>query len=89
MAVGAGTGQIFRMIIGEGLRVSLLGLALGLAAAVYLARAASSLLFGVSATDPSTLAAVSLLLIIVGAAACYFPARRAMRVDPNVALRQE
>jgi predicted permease len=87
MAIGAQAGDIFRMIIGEGLRLSLTGLALGLMGAWWLTRAGSSLLFGVTATDPLTFATVSLVLTAVATAACYFPARRAMRVDPIVALR--
>jgi len=87
LAIGAQAGDIFRMIIGEGLRLSLTGLALGLVGAWWLGRAGSSLLFGVTATDPLTFAAVSLALTAVAAAACYLPARRAMRVDPIVALR--
>jgi predicted permease len=87
MAIGAQPGNIFRMMIGEGLRLSLTGLALGLLGAWWLGSAASSLLFGVDASDPLTYMAVSLLLAAVATAACYFPARRAMRVDPIVALR--
>jgi len=86
MAIGAQPGEIFRMMIGEGLILSLIGLALGLLGAWWLGQAASSLLFGVTATDPLTFTAVSLLLTTVAAAACYFPARRAMQVDPIVAL---
>ena len=89
MAVGAQAGEIFRMIIGEGLKLSLTGLVLGLVGALWLGRAGSSLLFGVTATDPLTFMIVSLLLTAVAAAACYFPARRAMKVEPIVALRQE
>jgi len=89
MAVGAQAGDIFRMVISEGLKLSLTGLVLGLVGALCLGRAGSSLLFGVTATDPLTFIAVSLLLIAVAAAACYFPARRAMKVEPIVALRQE
>ena len=87
MAIGAQAGDIFRMIIGEGLTLSLTGLALGLVGAWWLGRAGSSLLFGVTATDPLTFMTVSLLLTAVATAACYFPARRAMTVDPIVALR--
>ncbi len=87
MAIGAQAGDIFRMIIGEGLTLSLTGVALGLVGAWGLGRAGSSLLFGVTASDPLTFATVSLLLTAVAAAACYFPARRAMTVDPIVALR--
>jgi putative ABC transport system permease protein len=87
MAVGAQRGDIFRMMIGEGLALGLGGLAVGLVWALWLGRAASSLLFGVTATDPLTFTTVSLLLMAVAIAACYFPARRAMTVDPIVALR--
>ena len=87
MAMGAQAGDVFRMVIGEGLRLSLTGLAFGLVGAWWLGQAGSSLLFGVTPTDPLTFTAVSLLLSAVATAACYFPARRAMRVDPIVALR--
>jgi putative ABC transport system permease protein len=89
MAMGARTSDIFRMIIGEGLVMSLSGLALGLMGALWVGQAARSLLFGVTATDPWTFVTISLLLTAVAAAACYFPARRATRVDPAVALRVE
>ena len=87
VAIGAQPGDIFRMVIGEGLRLSLMGVAIGLLGALWLGRASSSLLFGVTATDPLTFATVSFLLTVVAAAACYFPARRAMRLDPIRALR--
>jgi putative ABC transport system permease protein len=87
MAVGAQAGDIFRMIISEGLTLSLTGVAIGLVGAWWLGRAGSSLLFGVTGSDPLTFATVSLLLTAVAIGACYFPARRAMRVDPMLALR--
>ena len=89
MAVGAQAGEIFRMILGEGLKLSLTGLVFGLLGALWLGRAGSSLLFGVTPTDPLTFLTVSLLLTTVAVAACCFPARRAMKVDPIVALRQD
>jgi putative ABC transport system permease protein len=88
LAVGAQAGDIFRMIIGEGLMLSVTGVALGLVGASWLGRAGSSLLYGVTAGDPLTFATVSLLLTAVAMAACYFPARRAMRLDPILALRE-
>ena len=89
IAVGAQAGEILRMIVGEGLKLSLTGLLLGLVGAVWLGRAGSSLLFGVTPEDPLTFITVSILLIAVGVVACCFPARRAMKVEPIVALRQE
>ena len=83
IAIGAQAGEIFRMIIGEGLMLSLTGVALGLVGAWWLGRAGSSLLFGVTASDPLTFVAVSLLLTAVAIAACYFPARRAMKGGPD------
>jgi ABC-type antimicrobial peptide transport system permease subunit len=88
MAVGAQTGDVVRMIVREGLQLTVTGLTTGLIGVLLAGRGGSSLLFGVSASDPMTLTAVSLLLTAVAAAACYFPARRAMRVQPIAALRQ-
>ena len=89
MAVGARPADIFGMIIREGLTLSLKGLMIGLVGALGLGQAASSLLFGVTATDPLTFVTVSLLLTVVAAGACFFPARRAMTVEPTTALRQD
>jgi predicted permease len=88
MALGARAGDIFRMVVREGLFLSLAGLGLGLVGALWLGRTASSLLFGVSATDPVTFVAVSLLLVVVATVACWLPARRAMSIAPIVALQQ-
>jgi putative ABC transport system permease protein len=87
MAVGAQAADIFRMVIGQGLRLSLTGLGLGLLAAWWLSRVVSNLLFGVTASDPLTFIAISIVMTAAATAACYFPARRAMKVDPIVALR--
>ncbi|HYI97536.1 MAG TPA: ABC transporter permease [Bryobacteraceae bacterium] len=89
MAVGAQAGEIFRMILGEGLKLCFTGLVFGLLGALWLSRASSSFLFGVAAADPVTLLAVSALLTAVALSACYFPARRAMKVEPVIALRHE
>jgi len=88
MALGAETGEIFRMILGEGLKLSMAGLMLGLLGALLLGRAGSSLLFGVTPTDPLSFIVGALLLIAVAVVACWFPARRAMKIEPIVALRQ-
>jgi putative ABC transport system permease protein len=87
MAIGAQAGDIFRLIVREGLLLSVTGLTIGLVGAALVSRVGSSLLFGVTATDPLTFAAVSLLLTAVAMAACCIPARHAMKVEPVVALR--
>ena len=87
MALGAYNSSIFRMILGEGLKLSLIGLAVGLVAAVPVGRVLSGFLFGVTAADPQALVAVAFLLMGISALACYFPARRAMSVAPVAALR--
>lgn len=92
MALGAEKWDVFQMVIGQGVRLALAGLAIGAVAALLLTRVLSSfshLLFGVSASDPLTFFAVSVVLTATAVLACYFPARRAMRVDPMVALRYE
>jgi predicted permease len=89
MALGARRGHVFKLVVGEGLLLTLIGIGIGLAAAAALTRFLSGLLYGVSATDPMTFVMISLILTGVAVLACAVPARRAMRVDPGVALRYE
>ena len=89
MALGADAGRVMRLVLQQALNLSLLGVAIGIAASLALTRLMSSLLFGVSATDPLTFVSVTIVLVAVALAACYTPARRAMRVDPVIALRHE
>ena len=89
MALGAGRRDVLRLFIGQGMRLVLLGLVIGLGGAFALTRLMSSLLFGVSTTDIATFVVVAVGLTFVGVFACYLPARRATRVDPLVALRYE
>jgi predicted permease len=87
MALGAQQNDVLRLIIGHGTRMALVGVAIGIVAAMGLTRLMANQLFGVSPHDPITFVGVAGLLIIVAVAACYIPARRAMRVDPIIALR--
>jgi putative ABC transport system permease protein len=89
MALGAQTGAILKLVIGQGMKMVACGVALGLAASFSLTRLMSNMLFGVSAVDPMTFGAITLLLMFVALLACWIPARRAAKVDPIVALRCE
>jgi putative ABC transport system permease protein len=89
VTLGAQSTDVFRSIVGEGARIALLGVAAGIIIALALTRLLRSFLYGISASDPATFFAVALVLTLVTVAACYFPARRATRVDPIIALRYE
>jgi len=89
MALGSTPGQIFKLVIGDGLRLTLIGVVIGLVAGIGFAHVLSSFLFQIGLVEPVTMVAVSSILIAVALTACYIPARRATRVDPTVALRYE
>jgi ABC-type antimicrobial peptide transport system permease subunit len=89
MALGAEARDVLRLVVRQGMVLAIVGIALGIGGAIGLTRFIRSLLFGVSATDPLTFALITAIIVAVALLACYVPARRAARVDPMVALRDE
>lgn len=89
MAIGAQQRDVFKMVMGQGMMLTLIGIAIGLVGAFALTRLMATMLFGVTATDPTTFAAIAILLTAVALLACYLPGRRASKVDPVVSLRYE
>ena len=89
MAIGAARRDVFALVVGGGMKLALVGVAIGVGGALVLSRLIQGMLFGVRPFDPASYAATATLLLAIAACACYVPARRAMRVDPVTAIRQE
>jgi putative ABC transport system permease protein len=89
MVLGAARGDVLRMVLGPGMTLTLIGVALGMGGALALTRLMSAMLFGVRATDPLTFVITAIVLVVAAGLASYVPARRAAKVDPMVALRYE
>jgi ABC-type antimicrobial peptide transport system permease subunit len=89
MALGASSADVLRVVLNQALKITLVGLAVGLVGAFAATRALGSMLFGVKASDPATFAGIALLLATIAILASYLPARRATKVDPVIALRYE
>jgi putative ABC transport system permease protein len=89
IALGAQPGRVLRLVVGEGMKIGLIGIGIGLVGAAVAAKALSTLVYGVPVRDPATFAGVALALVTIALAACFIPARRAAKVDPMVALRYE
>jgi putative ABC transport system permease protein len=89
MAIGASRADVFRMILGHGMKLTLIGIAVGLVGAFALTRLMATMLFGVEPTDATTFASIAVLLIVIALLACYLPGRRATKVEPTISLRYE
>ena len=89
MALGAQRGDVMKLIVGQGMKLAVIGVGVGLLASVALTRLMTQLRFGVKATDLTTFAGISVLLTFIALVACWIPARRATRVDPMVALHRD